>query len=53
MKKKIRLTHLKVFVCVSYVHDESNDSSKLDAKAIRCFFIGYGDEQFGYQFWDD
>ena len=47
------MNHLKVFGCVSYVHIESNDRSKLDAKARKCFFIGYGDEQFGYRFWDD
>ena len=47
------MNHLKVFYCVSYVHIESNDRSKLDAKAKKCFFIGYRDEQFGYRFWDD
>ena len=49
--REVSLNHLKVFGCVSYVHIESNDSSKLDAKARKCFFIGYGDEQFGYCFW--
>ena len=47
------LAHLKVFGCVSYVHVEFNDRSKLDAMTIRCFFIGYKDEQFGYWFWND
>ena len=47
-EKMVKLAHLKVFGCVSYVHVESNDHSKLDVKAMRCFFIGYGDEQFGY-----
>ena len=37
--KEVKLAHLKVFGCVSYVHVESNDHSKLDAKARRCFFI--------------
>ncbi|RVW48803.1 Retrovirus-related Pol polyprotein from transposon TNT 1-94 [Vitis vinifera] len=27
--------------------------SKLDAKSKICFFIGYGDEKFGYRFWDE
>ena len=49
-RKEVRLAHLKVFGCVSYDHDKSNDHSKIDAKAIRCFFIGYRDEQFGYWF---
>ena len=47
------MNHLKVFGCVSYVHIESNDRSKLNDKARKCFFISYGDEQFGYHFWDD
>ena len=51
--KEVSLNNLKVFCCVSYVHIESNDRSKLDAKAKKCFFIGYGDEQFDYRFWDD
>ena len=25
----------------------------LDAKSKICFFIGYGDEKFGYRFWDE
>ena len=27
--------------------------NKLDAKSKICFFIGYGDEKFGYRFWDE
>ena len=26
---------------------------KLDAKAVKCFFIGYGSYLFGYRFRDD
>ena len=48
--REVSLNHLKVFGCVSYVHIESNDHRKLDAKAKKCFFIDYGDEQFGYHF---
>ena len=44
IENKVSLNHLKVFGCVSYVHIESNDRSKLDVKAKKCFFIGYGDE---------
>ena len=51
--REVSLNHLKVFGCVSYVHIESNDRSKLNVKAKKCFFIGYGDEQFSYHFWDD
>jgi hypothetical protein len=44
---------MKVFGCVSYVYIESNARSKLDAKSRKCYFIDYGDEAFGYRFWDD
>ena len=51
--KEVKFSHLKVFGCVSYVHVDSNARSKLDAKSKICFFIGYGDEKFGYRFWDE
>ena len=38
---------------ISYVHIDFNARSKLDAKSKICFFIGYGDEKFGYRFWDE
>ena len=40
-------------MCVSYVHINSDAHSKLDAKSKICFFIDYGDEKFGYRFWDE
>ena len=51
--KEVKFSHLKVFCCVAYVHVDSDDRSKLDAKSKICFFIGYGDEKFGYRFWDE
>ena len=51
--KKVNLSHLKFFGCASYVHDECDTQSKLDAKSRKCFFIGYRDEAFDYRFWDD
>ena len=51
--KEVNLSHLKVFGCVSYVYIKSDARSKLDAKSKKCYFIGYGDEAFGYRFWDD
>ena len=27
--------------------------TNLDAKSKICFFISYGDEKFGYRFWDE
>ena len=51
--KEVKFSHLKVFDCVSYVHIDSDARSKLDAKPKICFFIDYGDEKFGYRFWDE
>ena len=50
---EVKFSHLKVFGCVSYVHIDSDARSKLDAKSKICFFISYGDEKFGYRFWDE
>ncbi|KAL6345593.1 hypothetical protein AAG906_017323 [Vitis piasezkii] len=47
--KEVKFSHLKVFGCVSDVHIDSDARSKLDAKFKICFFIGYGDEKFGYR----
>ena len=51
--KEVKFSHLQVFGCISYVHIDSDARSKLDAKSKICFFIGYGDEKFGYRFWDE
>ena len=51
--KKVNLSYLKVFGCLSYVHINDSDRTKLDPKSNKCFFIGYGDAEFGYRFWDN
>ena len=51
-EKEVKLSHLKVFGCISYVHIDSADRSKLDSKSNKCVFIGYGGDEFGYRFWD-
>ena len=51
--KEVKFSHLKVFGCVSYVYIDFDACSKLDVKSKICFFIGYGDEKFGYRFWDE
>jgi len=51
--KEVQLSHLKVFGCVSYVHIDSDARNKLDVKSKKCFFISYGDKEFGFRFWDD
>ncbi|KAE8681332.1 hypothetical protein F3Y22_tig00111330pilonHSYRG00176 [Hibiscus syriacus] len=51
-KKEINLSHLRVFGCISYVHINSAEGSKLDAKSNKYVFVGYGGDEFGYRFWD-
>ena len=52
-EKEVKLSHLKVFGCVSYILD-GDRKSKLDAKSLKCTFVGYGtDGEFGYRFWDE
>ena len=50
--KEVNLSHLRVFGCISYVHIDSAERSKLDAKSNKCVFVGYGGDDFGYRFWD-
>ena len=51
--KEVSLSHLKVFGCVSYVRVKDADRNKLDPKAKKCIFIGYGSEEMSYRFWDE
>ncbi|KAE8728454.1 FACT complex subunit SPT16-like [Hibiscus syriacus] len=51
-KKEINLSRLRVFGCISYVHINSAERSKLDVKSNKCVFVGYGGDEFGYRFWD-
>ena len=51
--KKVDLSYLKVSDCAFYVHIDSIARSKLDAKSKKCFFVGYGDSEFGYRLWDN
>ena len=50
--KEISYNHIKVFGCKAFIHVPKEHRSKLDDKALPCTFIAYGNEEFGYQFWD-
>ena len=47
--KKPRLSHLKVFGCIAYVHVPDELHTKLDPKAEKCIFIRSFLEQKGYR----
>ena len=51
--KEVKLSHLKVFGCVAYVHVSDQARIKLDPKSQKCTFLGYGSDDFGYRLWDD
>ncbi|GKA06930.1 retrovirus-related pol polyprotein from transposon TNT 1-94 [Tanacetum coccineum] len=50
--KEVSLAHLRVFGCDSYVEVKDVARDKLDAKYVKCTFIGYGSDEMGYRFWD-
>lgn len=39
----------KIFGCVAYVHLSKKDRSKLEPRAVKCVFFGYGANQKGYR----
>ncbi|MCO5561419.1 hypothetical protein L7F22_015040 [Adiantum nelumboides] len=47
--KNPKLSHLKVFGCLAYVHIPDELRFKMDPKAKKCVFIGYSLEKKGYQ----
>lgn len=51
--KEVNLSHLKIFGCVAYVHLSDKVRDKLDAKSLKCTFIGYDGDEFGYRLWDE
>ena len=50
--KNVKYDHLRIFGCKSFVHVPKDERSKLDAKSRQCIFIGYGEDEFGYRFYD-
>nr|GEV17968.1 hypothetical protein [Tanacetum cinerariifolium] len=50
--KEVSLAHLRVFGCDSYVKVKDVARDKLNAKSMKCTFIGYGSDEMGYRFWD-
>ena len=41
-----------MFGCKACVHVPKDERSKLDVKTKQCIFIGYGQDEFGYRFYD-
>ena len=49
---EISYDHLRVFRCKAFMHIPKDEKSKLDAKTRPCVFIGYGQDELGYRFYD-
>lgn len=45
-RKSVNISHLKVFGYISYVHINAKKKDRFDAKLDKCFFIGYGTDEF-------
>ena len=50
--KNLNYSHLKIFGCEAFVHIPKENRTKLDDKSMKCIFLGYADEDFGYRLWD-
>ena len=50
--KKPSMNNLRVFGCATYSHIPKDERKKLDLKARRCIFLGYGDVTKGYRLYN-
>ena len=45
--KELKYSQLRTFGCTAYGHVDPKKRDKLDAKVVKCYFIGYGFDLFG------
>ncbi|KAL9270074.1 Retrovirus-related Pol polyprotein from transposon TNT 1-94-like protein [Drosera capensis] len=50
--KEVSYYHLEVFGCKAFVNIPENERSKLNTMTRQYVFIGYGEDQFCYRFYD-
>ena len=50
--KKPNVYHLRVFGCSAYIHIPKDERNKLDPKAKKCTFSGYGTSRKGYRLYN-
>ena len=50
--KKPNVKHLRVFGCSAYIHIPKDERNKLDPKAKKCIFLGYGATRKGYRLYN-
>ena len=51
-KEKPKVEHLRVFGWDAYAHVPKDERHKLDSKAKKCIFLGYGQGTKGYRLYD-
>ena len=49
---KPNVSHLRIFGSIAFIHIPKVERRKLDAKSLKCFFVGYSLTQKAYRFWD-
>jgi hypothetical protein len=50
--KKAKIDHLRIFGSEVFVHIPKEKRQKLDAKAVKCVFVGYDNDSKGYCVWN-
>ena len=50
--KKPNVYHLRVFGCSAYIHIPKDERKKLNPKAKKCTFLGYGTSRKGYRLYN-
>lgn len=51
-KKKPDISNLRIFGSEAFVHIPDANRKKLEAKSIKCIFVGYSPTQKAYRFWN-
>ncbi|GJR77081.1 retrovirus-related pol polyprotein from transposon TNT 1-94 [Tanacetum coccineum] len=49
---KPKVSHLRVFGCITYALINSNSRRKLDEKSVKCIFVGYSPQSKAYKLYD-
>lgn len=51
-RKDVSYDHLRVFRHKAFVYIPKDERSKLDVKTRQCIFLGYGQDEYDYRFYD-
>ena len=51
-ERRPSVEHFRVFGCISHVHVPDNKRVKLDAKSLKCIFLGVSEESKAYRPFD-